>query len=473
MKYQWMSVVLLCLTLASFAIAQNKPVTVDNFKDLKYGMFIHFGMSTFTGKEIDPGDQPSTTYAPTNLDVDQWIKVAHDAGMKYAVLTSKHVAGHCLWDSKVPFRGKEFDYDVATSGNKTDVIADFVKACKKYDIMPGLYYCLLDFRNNSVPHGPQWSKGNLPDDFFELAKGQISELIANYPDIHYFWLDIPRAASKAQRQALYDLIKTKRPGTIVLFNNGTTPPGGPVKLEQYRNAWPTDVLNTERNPLKPGQFSPKLALGDRTYTVAYEHCDCLARNWFWVEGDRPRSASTIYRLHRDTVAGGGNLLLDVAPDRTGQLPAYSIAALAEVKKLIDDPSLYVEPVSLRAKASASNVYKNDAQYAAAAAVDGDEESRWATDDKTTSAWLEIDLGKPTSINRVRIAQAYPELKRIKSYAIEYRDGDGWKSCYAGKDMPAAVEAPFDPVTAQVFRLNITQATDGPTIYEFQLFSAKK
>ena len=69
--------------------------------------------------------------------------------MKYAVLTAKHVAGHCLWDSKVQFRGKEFDHDVATSGNKTDVVAEFVNACKKYDVAPGLYWCLLDVRNNT------------------------------------------------------------------------------------------------------------------------------------------------------------------------------------------------------------------------------------------------------------------------------------------------------------------------------------
>jgi hypothetical protein len=67
--------------------------------------------------------------------------LAKDAGMKFAVLTSKHVAGHCLWVSKVQFRGKEFDNDVATSGDKTEVIAGFVTACKKYGIAPGLYWC--------------------------------------------------------------------------------------------------------------------------------------------------------------------------------------------------------------------------------------------------------------------------------------------------------------------------------------------
>ena len=84
------------------------------WRELKYGMFICFGMSTFTGVEFDPGNQPSTTYAPETIDADQWLRVAKEAGMKYAVLTTKHVAGHCLWDSKARFRGREFDYDKTT-----------------------------------------------------------------------------------------------------------------------------------------------------------------------------------------------------------------------------------------------------------------------------------------------------------------------------------------------------------------------
>src|SRR5207248_2702898 len=85
------------------------------WESLGYGMFIHFGMSTFVGKELPSGQDPSSTYAPDKLDVDQWVQVARDAGMKYAILTAKHVAGHCLWPSKFK------EYDVETSGNKTDV----------------------------------------------------------------------------------------------------------------------------------------------------------------------------------------------------------------------------------------------------------------------------------------------------------------------------------------------------------------
>jgi alpha-L-fucosidase len=456
-------------TMLLTSAASAADGAIEQWRALKYGLFIHFGMSTFSGREIDNGDEPSTTYAPTDLDVDQWIRVAHDAGMKYAVLTSKHVAGHCLWDSKVQFRGKEFDYDVATSANKTDVVAEFVKACKKYGVMPGLYWCLLDFRNNSVPHGPQWTAGKLPDDFFQLAQDQLAELIKNYPDISYYWLDIPRAASGEQRRVLYDLIKRLRPGTVVLFNNGTGPPNGELTIEKYKEAWPTDVLNTERYPAKPGQFNPEQTWQGKTYRVGYEHCDCIAQNWFWVAGDKPRSIRELYRLHRDANAAGGNLLLDVPPDRTGRIPEYHVKALMELKKALDDPSVFPAPLNLNAKATASNVYRNDQTYGAAAAVDDDASTRWATDDTVTNAWIEVDLGKPASFGRAVIEQAYPELKRVRKFAIEYWDGGEWKACFQGENLGATLDTSFKPVTAQRVRLNITESTGGPTISEFQLW----
>src|SRR5688572_13548930 len=59
---------------------------LQQWEALGYGMFIHFGMSTFVGEDLPDGNTPASTYAPDKLDVDQWIAVARDAGMKYAVL---------------------------------------------------------------------------------------------------------------------------------------------------------------------------------------------------------------------------------------------------------------------------------------------------------------------------------------------------------------------------------------------------
>ena len=58
------------------------------------------------------------------------------AGIKYAVLTTRHTSGFCLWQSNAT------EFDVANSPYKKDVVKSFVDACRKYNIKPCLYYCL-------------------------------------------------------------------------------------------------------------------------------------------------------------------------------------------------------------------------------------------------------------------------------------------------------------------------------------------
>ncbi len=315
---------------------ERQKQLIQDFQKLKYGMFIHYGMSTFTGREIDPGDMPSETYAPSDLDVDQWIATARDAGMRYAVLTSKHVSGHCLWDSKVQYRGKEYDYDVGTSSDPTDVIAAFMKSCKKYDIKPGLYYCLMDTHNSYGPD--KWKEARLMPEYFQFVKDQLTELLHRYPDIFYLWLDIPRLASIEQRTEIYNMIKKIKPDCIVLYNFGLRAGDSKEKITigQFLAAWPTDVLNSERYPLKPGLFDPEQEYKGKKYYLGYEHCDPLGKDWFWVPEDRPRPLDSIYHLYEQVRAAGGNLLLDVGPDTTGHIPDYSVEALMQLRDRIDN-----------------------------------------------------------------------------------------------------------------------------------------
>jgi len=303
---------------------------VREWQKLEYGMFIHFGMSTFTDCEIDAGDQPSSTYAPSQLDVDQWIRVARDAGMKYAVLTAKHVAGHCLWDSKVPWKGREFDYDVATSGNPTDVVAGFVNAGKKYGLKTGLYYCLMDGPNG---HGNNtWRAEALGADFFQLVKRQLEELLNRHQEICLLWIDIPRVASLEQRTILYRHIKTINPKCLVLFNHGTAAPSSMV-IENFQAAWPTDILNTEP-PGGPGMFSADQTFNGKPFHLGCEHCDTIGKHWFWVDNDEPRPTEELYHLYRQVREASGNLLLNVPPDRTGRIPACHEERLMDLRKRI-------------------------------------------------------------------------------------------------------------------------------------------
>ncbi len=108
------------------------------------------------------------------------------------------------------------------------------------------------------------------------------------------------------------------------------------------------------------------------------------------------------------------------------------------------------------------------EYSAEKAFDGDRETRWATDGGTKQAWLEVDLGKPTTFSRVMIDEWAEGGKRVQSFELQYQDSNKWKTFHRGTTIGTLWEKTFEPVTAQRVRLNILEATEGPTINEFEV-----
>ncbi|MDE5658601.1 MAG: alpha-L-fucosidase, partial [Muribaculaceae bacterium] len=165
-----------------------------------YGMFIHFGMNTFNGMEWSEGKDPASLYNPTELDCEQWVRTARDAGFRYVLLVTKHHDGFCLWDSAVT------DYDVASSGNPTDVVKAVSDACRKYGLEFGVYYSLWD------RHEPSYKA----DDFSGYRKymdDQLTELLTNYGDVCEIWFDggWDRKPEDWDIPHIYELVKSLQP----------------------------------------------------------------------------------------------------------------------------------------------------------------------------------------------------------------------------------------------------------------------
>ena len=117
--------------------------------------------------------------------------------------------------------------------------------------------------------------------------------------------------------------------------------------------------------------------------------------------------------------------------------------------------------------TASNTYQNEgSQYGPQFAFDGSEETRWATDDSQKQAWIAARFDKGQTIRGIKILEAYPG--RVQKFEVQYRDRSGWKTIFSGTTIGDTFEKRFDPVKAQEFRLNILDATVGPTIREIEL-----
>jgi alpha-L-fucosidase len=310
--------------------AQRLPLArLQAWEALQFGMFIHFGMSTFDGEELSLGKTPSTCYAPDRLDVDQWVCVARDAGMRYAVLTTKHVAGHCLWPSR------HTDYHVGTSGSTTDVVEAFVNACERRGLMPGFYYCSWDNHHlfgSSTPTMISWNEAFTTRAYQDFQSAQIEELLTQYGNVGEVWIDIPKVLPRCYRQELYDRIATLQPEAVIMMNNGIGDGANyPVEM-----AWPSDLIAIER-------FLPNSHTGHvkwrqiegRTYYMPGEVCEPIGREWFFTETDQPRSDAELLGMYLVSVSRGANLLLDVGPDRHGLIPAAAATALRRMQTNIE------------------------------------------------------------------------------------------------------------------------------------------
>ncbi len=302
---------------------------LQEWEALGYGMFIHFGMSTFDGKEMSDGEKPSTHYRPDRLDVDQWVRIARDAGMKYAVLTAKHVSGHCLWPTKLN------DYHVGTSLNKTDVVGAFVTACREHGLMPGLYYCSWDNHNRFGSKTPSYTKWHLcytTAEYQQFQTAQLQELLTQYGTIGEVWIDIPGVLPRDYRNKLYTQIAQWQPDTLVLMNHGITD-GAKLKVEEV---WPTDLISIERFlPPSASHHVKWREVDGNSYYLPGEVCDTVGKEWFYKPEDRPRSDEELLGMYLVTRARGANLLLDVGPDKNGLIAKPFRDALMRLRRNLD------------------------------------------------------------------------------------------------------------------------------------------
>ena len=302
---------------------------LKKWETLEYGMFIHFGMSTFSGAELGSGKDPCNMYNPQNLDVDQWVKVARDAGMKYVILTAKHVSGHCLWPSRFT------DYHVGNSGNKTNVIDEFVNACSKYGILPGFYYCSWDNHHlfgSATPSNVAWENKFSTQEYMQFQLNQIHELLTQYGPIKEVWVDIPGMLTHEGRRKQYAQIAELQPDSLIMMNGGLD-----KQMEINPNyAWPTDLVSMERSlPSSRTGYQPWYTmenyLGEKgRYYIPGEVCDTICYTWFWQKESRLRKVDELLGMRILSKARSSNFLLNVPPDQSGKIPQETIETLMQL-----------------------------------------------------------------------------------------------------------------------------------------------
>lgn len=305
-------------------------MSIERFNELRYGMFIHWGVYSVFGGEYKGMTVPwvaewimnkfhipvaeytaaAANFNPVNFNADEWVRKACDAGMKYIIFTAKHHDGFCM------FKSTYDNYNIVDATPfKRDVVRELADACRKYGLKLGCYYSQdLDWHEEGAT-GNVWdfkAENKTPEAFQKYldtkVKHQLRELLTNYGELLCIWFDMPVKINKEQSLDLNNFVKSIQPDCLVSGRVG----------------------NDIGDYISLGDNLP----ADRCYEQAAEGMNTMNESWGYKKADKEwRNPTELFRNLAQMVSHNANHLINVGPLPDGTFPAEADKILAELGKL--------------------------------------------------------------------------------------------------------------------------------------------
>ena len=311
-------------TLATETVDMKRRVT--ELKDLRWGMFICWSFSTFSGKEWTPGVKDVAFFKATDCDTDQWARTAKEAGMGYILFLTKHHDGFCLWNTKTT------DRKVTQAPLGRDVLAELRKSCDKYGIKLALYFSEGDWTWPGAVDGQIYKGGVNP----EMKKTQLKELLTQYGPVEYIWFDIGAGEGGLSHHDTFAWVKRFQPGCFVGFNAGDQTDAD-IRLGEMGRPGPlTDhAASGVGAGAAPGS---NYRLAEFTYPILPPHEGGAV--WFYSLPKHDNLCLPAEKLYADYLGAVkyGNLFsIDVGPDYSGRLRKIDVETLRKVGQMLRKP----------------------------------------------------------------------------------------------------------------------------------------
>ncbi len=301
----------------SVKVPMASPETVENWKDNKFGLFIHWGPISQKGLplshsrhseshhkggkpykpykkgliEPEEYDVQYKTFNPTKYNPDEIVQLAKDAGMKYIVFTAKHHDGFSMFDSKVS------DYDMMATPYKKDILKMLEQSCRKNGMEFGFYYSPRDW------HHPDCDSENHHDRYIKYYEAQMDELLTNYGPIYEIWFD------------------GLGPG-----NWGNT---SEVIMKKIRKLHPNAMVN-DRGGVGADFYTPEHTISQLNNEENWEACHTTTSQWGYNPNVSVKSLPQLMEILLYTWGGGGNMLLNIGPRGDGSLNPVEVKRLKQI-----------------------------------------------------------------------------------------------------------------------------------------------
>ena len=305
---------------------KKTPGNTEWFRHDRFGMFIHFGIFSMPARNewvknheymTDEQYEKYFTHFDCDLfDADEWAMQAKKAGMKYAILTTKHHDGFCNFDSAYT------DFKITNTAYGKDLVKEYADAFRRNGLKVGFYYSLLDWHHPDFTIDPchpqrntknalELNKGKDMKRYAEYMRNQVKELLTNYGKIDIMWFDFsypdvrcsenPELCGKGKEnweaEKLIELTRKLAPGIIIDNRTG---------IEQ-------DVWTPEQYQMHSWLRHPQTG-----ELVTWEACHTFSGSWGYYRDEMSwKKPETLISILVRTVSLGGNLLMNVGPTARG------------------------------------------------------------------------------------------------------------------------------------------------------------
>lgn len=416
-----------------------------DWANAEIGVIIHLDMSTFAPETYHDGQKetlpPLSVFHPSKLNTDQWIAAAKSAGAKYAILVAKHETGFSLWPTKAN------NYTISHTqweDGHGDVVADFIKSCKKYGLRPGIYYSvnsstLYEARNDMpAPARKAYNK---------IVLQQLVELWTNYGKLFEIWFDggvLPTNKGGISEQ-IAALIKKDQPQAI-LFQGpsscknlirwvGNENGDAPYPMWSRADTTTSSKGIVEIKGLKGNPDGRIWCPAESDFPSRKK--SAWEGGWFW-RANREEDVlplSGLVKRYYTTVGRNTNMLIGMAIDTSGQFPKKETEIFGEFGK---------------------EIKKRFGKSLAETKGNGNE--------------LILKLSNnPVKVNTINIMENIAKGENIRKYSLEAWVNNSWKPICNGSSVGHKRIQKFSSITTEKLRLKILESTGTPEIIRFDAY----
>jgi len=315
---------------------QEKTERLAWWTEARFGMFIHWGLYAqparheWVKKKERISDEDYQKYFemfnPDLFDPTEWAKKAKAAGMKYAVITTKHHEGFNM------FKSDYTDYNIMNTPYGKDILKEWVDAFRAEGLGIGFYYSLIDWHHpdftidsrhpqsaKTKEEYAELNKGRDMEKYRQYLKNQVRELLTNYGKVDILWLDFsyPGEFGKDRDDwgsvELLKMVRKLQPEILV---------NDRLDLKDYQGGWDfttPEQFKVEKWPEIDGKRIP------------WETCQTFSGSWGYYRDEYTwkDNKQLLVRLI-ESVSKGGNLLLNVGPTARGVFDYRADKALEEM-----------------------------------------------------------------------------------------------------------------------------------------------